>query len=947
MADPPAVNSNLGFLTWVRQGAAAGIAQQDTLGPVQPGRVAVTAAVRVNNTPAASLPVQLLGPADVLGLDVRQIVRTDPPTNSTGFEPNNFVAIEFDRPDLPWLFTPAAASSAGKLRPWLCLAVLRVQPGVSLRPAGDGPLPVLDIAAPAKPIDELPDLTESWLWAHAQVAAGDPASVLAGPSQLSLSRLWCPRLLEADTDYLACLVPAFALGVMAGLGQAITDAKFARLDPAWPVPAKMPASLSLPVYHHWAFRSGAGGDFKSLVQLLKAQPAPQGLGRRPVNVGQPGFLLPGVPALTTVALGGALQELRAPETPEPWPSGVQTTFQTELAKIVNAPGRAEAIAPNDDPLLAPPLYGHWHAARNTVKPGVPPRANPPTEGHWLDELNLDPRHRLVAAFGTQVVQEHQEALMAAAWVQAGELQQANQQLRQLQLGMFVTGSLHARHFSKLSPDALVRVTGPVLARVKLPQAVPATVRDGVARAALEPSLTLAAQLSGSTLPPRAASAAMRRMTRPLGPVNRRLTAMGIARPTTVTMLTKFASGAVLQYVAPALPDVVTFNTVRARIANPDRLAFYQQVSAERVRTENPRPLFTVLPDGQSPSTVPVPLPPPLGSDSAVSAAFRKAAIEHLTLLRPNRIQGKPVTRPTVPLDATLQAALLPQLAPQRTLAALARARVPALPAAAPTNETLPIEPIVLAPHFTQPMYEPLRDLSQELLLPGLEAVAPNSVIGLKTNRRFVEAYLVGLNHEIGRELLWRGFPTDQRGTCFDRFWDNRSAPQPRPDITPLHTWGTRLLGEAANAPARERFVMLLRSELLRRYPGAVIYALRARRVNGVRSPSPLTGDELMPAFRGSMQPDVSFFGFDLSVEDAVADPGWYIVLQEQPTEPRLGLEADTPRPARTHLRIADGAPAGLALKGLTWGSSAASMAGILRQVPVRIAIHASQFLPQG
>ena len=82
------------------------------------------------------------------------------------------------------------------------------------------------------------------------------------------------------------------------------------------------------------------------------------------------------------------------------------------------------------------------------------------------------------------------------------------------------------------------------------------------------------------------------------------------------------------------------------------------------------------------------------------------------------------------------------------------------------------------------------------------------------------------------------------------------------------------------------------------------------------------------------------------IAEALAEPGWYVVIQEQPTEPRLGLQADTPRPARSHLRIADGAPAGLPLKGLAWGAGAAQMAGILRQVPTRIAIHASQFLPQ-
>ena len=31
--------------------------------------------------------------------------------------------------------------------------------------------------------------------------------------------------------------------------------------------------------------------------------------------------------------------------------------------------------------------------------------------------------------------------------------------------------------------------------------------------------------------------------------------------------------------------------------------------------------------------------------------------------------------------------------------------------------------------------------------------------------------MVGLNHEFARELLWREYPTDQRGSYFRQFWD--------------------------------------------------------------------------------------------------------------------------------------------------------------------------------
>jgi hypothetical protein len=44
---------------------------------------------------------------------------------------------------------------------------------------------------------------------------------------------------------------------------------------------------------------------------------------------------------------------------------------------------------------------------------------------------------------------------------------------------------------------------------------------------------------------------------------------------------------------------------------------------------------------------------------------------------------------------------------------------------------------------------------------------------LARDRPFLEAYMVGLNHELARELLWREFPTDQRGGYFRQFWDVR------------------------------------------------------------------------------------------------------------------------------------------------------------------------------
>jgi hypothetical protein len=218
------------------------------------------------------------------------------------------------------------------------------------------------------------------------------------------------------------------------------------------------------------------------------------------------------------------------------------------------------------------------------------------------------------------------------------------------------------------------------------------------------------------------------------------------------------------------------------------------------------------------------------------------------------------------------------------------------------------------------------------------------VLGLETNRRFVEAYMLGLNVEMGRELLWRGYPTDQRATYFPNFWNSNNA-----DISDLSAWSTNALGDPALAgTGGERFVMLIRSSLLRRYPDAIIYLTKAIAAGVGRAPSEVVADEKQPVFSSSMQPDVAFFGFDITTDDAVGvggSLGYYVVIQEHPTAPRFGLQNGATIPiGATHVPISTAAPTGQNTIGLTWGLNSATTAGILRHRPTRLAIHASQFL---
>src|SRR5262249_45843215 len=62
-------------------------------------------------------------------------------------------------------------------------------------------------------------------------------------------------------------------------------------------------------------------------------------------------------------------------------------------------------------------------------------------------------------------------------------------------------------------------------------------------------------------------------------------------------------------------------------------------------------------------------------------------------------------------------------------------------------------PAMAYPDFDDPMYEGLRDISPELLLPNIELIPQNTITLLDTNPPFIESYMVGLNCEFGKELL--------------------------------------------------------------------------------------------------------------------------------------------------------------------------------------------------
>ena len=340
---------------------------------------------------------------------------------------------------------------------------VRRQDGVRLEPNPGGPLPVLEIAAPAGRPPSCPTSSSRGRGRTRRSRGSAPERV---PSTCSprtpdgrARALICPRHLEPDTAYLACLVPAFKAGVKAGLGDPVTAEDEAKLEPAWP-PAP-PNRVRLPVYHAWEFATGPAGSFETLVRRLHPSPLDPASSLPPkLDLNAAGS---GLPAGGVIGIQSALR-VPGPDALPPWPDAQRAPFQTALERtLTNAP----------PDVLAPPIYGQLQAGASAL----PATGAPPA---WLRELNLDPRLRIAAAAGARVVQERQEQLMARAWAQAGARNEANALLRGAQLARELGTVVLERHLTPLSPSGLLAITQPAHARRSSPSA---DVERSCARAA--------------------------------------------------------------------------------------------------------------------------------------------------------------------------------------------------------------------------------------------------------------------------------------------------------------------------------------------------------------------------------------------------------------------------------------------------------------------------------
>lgn len=466
------------FAAWARRGFE----------PSALGRTTVTVAV-ADQAPF-SRDVDLMSAGDVVTIPAAQVIRSYPPPNTGNAEPNYLPHVELDSPDIPWLFP--GPFDGGTRRPWVCLIVVdeaSLDEG-ALRASSVGTQLTVDAA-------QLPSLADSHLWAHVQLLGTN--TVPQDPSR-SLARLLCPRRLDNGTRYLAAVVPTTEAGVIAGLGGDPAD-KRTSTKAAWASPNDGP--VTLPVYHWWRFTTGPGGDFEALVRRLQGVPLPGEMGKRTLRLDHPESGLPR-PNTADVDLHVALRPPEATlEALEPLTGG--SYVDVLKSRLVDAGfdiALLEVDPNTDPPRVGPPVWGQSAAKHRVPAKDLGPNATPP----WLGELNLDPRLRVAAGLGAEVVRRNQDHYLEEAWRQVGEVIAANALRRRAEYSLATSMRLHARWIDQLSAGDLVTSTAPVHAKIKV-----------------DAGQTIVGRLRNSPLPPSVASVEMRRFSRVRGSFDAKVT----------------------------------------------------------------------------------------------------------------------------------------------------------------------------------------------------------------------------------------------------------------------------------------------------------------------------------------------------------------------------------------------------------------------------------------
>jgi len=778
--------------------------------------------------PPAPASFLLAGPGDVANLAGGQITGRRPHPGCIDAEATMMAHVEVATPDLPWRYSPQPhAAGLVAVRPWL---VLVVGTPAEVTRLADGRVQLTSLALfEGKTLFDWHPLADAHRWAHVHTIV----------DRSPFARIISPRRLGTGQDYVAALVPGWQAVLAADGTSTLAD--------SWSGGA---GSVTLKCFDSWGFRTTSEeGDFASIARRLEPLSdddqrllAEKQFGRAQVAVGPvPGTVLATGAALTVVPKAGE------PPVTDPLPGEVATTIEA-LATDLSDAGRWVLTVPRYDvPWHPGPVDGQdWQ---------WPPPGDDVVPDGWRREMRTDPRNRGAAGLGAWVAIAWQDRIADGAARQAAAVAAAAQRIRHLTLGLRAAGSLWQR---RVPADSLARLAtlAPLLRRM------PA---DGGGSAL--------GAVAGRTpaLAPALFSSSARRMLRRRGPLARAAGPGATSLPGLIVaantcpppqklrddearILDTLADPAALEDLTGALRqqanEILTEFYDNADTAGPLAQTLIDDPGAakdllERVRDEPPVSFCSPLPD---------------------LSAFADSVAAGI---------DPTVARPVVV---------------ERVLGTISGLRAPFL-----------AEPDV-SPEIDIPLWKFLSDNSPDWLLPGSGDIPADRVLAVQTNPPFVDAVLLGANVQTLGELRWRNLPITTRWTPLRRFWQrvNVAAGGVATDIRPVVSLNTDLplwpdasplgdLSHLADPSHGANLVVVLHTELFRRYPATLVYLVAnaggpdpwagVPEVDNGPNPGDPPPHRDYPSFSGTLTPDLVFFGF--GVPPSAGLDHW-LVLEEPP-----------------------------------------------------------------
>ncbi|PIE50227.1 MAG: hypothetical protein CSA38_04440 [Flavobacteriales bacterium] len=891
--------------------------------------------------------IPLIGPYEVKGINSNAIIRSFPPDKNMNFPYNHMPYIEFLEPDLPWRYTPASAKNGKLTPWVMLVACKTDEVLVSRNKAGAKILTIKDEATFDKIFsEEYTRKSYLWAHVQ-QTNNQPFSRLLCPrdlEEYTAYTIFMIPTYEVGRLSGLGIRLPEKTENIERPFEGTPFD--IGVQTRSWAKYKGKIREKEFPVYYSWSFQTSTG-DFHTLARKLEAVgtdnlPKDLKVDVSKMGVGLDYEVLKKTPKKKSIGVSMA----SVPSDYKPQKEDVQIveSFQGNLERLLekspvfteNKQTKSKVNALQEDPWVVPPVYGAKHIMATALEKTQ--------SAPWFYDLNTKIPNRIAAGLGMEVIKQHQEQLVNRAWEQVGEVIALNQNIREKFFGISTQKDLcfnKVSNFKNIYQDNLnqeikeKRIDEIIQSLLNL-AIVLETPFDKIGDSGED---TLAQLLRSSGFPPELINPAIQKLLRSYSKSNNK-TNISPEVSLIKTML-KNQSGI---FNLDKQQSILNYKIADLLQKIRDNLGYYREVAIkESLELLHFMCHYWVEALGQNRKEIVDHLPDLLPKKSELKKWFLTEQIpedisdknnidfESFFFNKPRDVKNFSDFYGNcfkVYIESNNQLItlydqyndLLENKIPNINTSTTEEVQevdwgklskgILDIVQTAMTNKDNQLKeaiakhlkdsnvvsdnqynssiassqhPILAYPYFAEPTYYYLNKLSSKYILPAIEDLPNNTISLFKDNKQFIESYICGLNTEMGKELFWREYPTDRRGSYFDRFWD---ADNPysvtgglKKQVSRQYEWDGEL-GEN-HTSSTPLLIFAVKGELIKKYPDVLVY-LAAASKKGNRVQFDASSIEIYPELRARVNKDTTLYGFRMGFKELLTDGGYFLAFKEKP-----------------------------------------------------------------